>query len=165
MSRSLPVILYHNYRTTPFSAEDACQSCFVPFDGTALLNTDPVYPLIQSLFHIDGGSGATQAEIINQALQISNNFTYNTYSSAFLQGLKRGIFRSLIPPVVNWLEAQPPTRYIISPELDRQPRNANFTKFLLWLVGGYNSPSFVRWFQLSGSCCTVRSNCQEFCST
>jgi len=164
LSRSVPITLFHNYRNIPFSVQDACQSCFPMFDGVSLLPTSPLFPLVQAFFNLDRGGGVTQSDLLYQASQIFPQFSADEYLQAFRLAQKQGIIRSIVPPQINWFAQQPPTRYILSPDMDKSAKNANLVKFLLSLVGGYQSPSFLRWFAVSPSCCNVGNNTCVACS-
>jgi hypothetical protein len=152
LSRSVPITLYHNYRQIPFSTVEACQSCFPQFDGRVLLNTNPTFPLINSIHKLDQGSGVTMDQLFSAASSLVPEFTEDDYDEALQLGIKNGIFRALQAPYINYFVTQPPCRYILSPDLDRHKNNETYVKFLLSLVGGYTSPTFTRWFAPSPSC-------------
>ena len=162
LSRSVPIILFHNYRNIPFSVADACCSCFPIFDAGILLTQDPMYALLQAYFQLNQGGGVTQNALVNKAFEIQPGFSIEQYQNAFKLGLKQNIFTSIVPSQINWFLPQPPTSYILSPYLDQYPKNSNYTKFLLSLVGGYSSPRFVQWFVAQAK---SNANCNNACFT
>ena len=158
-SRSVPINLYHDYRRTPFSAQDACQSCFPIFDAGAVRCTDPRYPILQAIFAQDLGLGVAREAILTAAASICPNFTRTALENAFAGALRSGILRTLRPTQIDFLAPTlPVNRYTFSPEMDRAASHAPFVKFLLSLVGGYNSAQFARYFRLTSSCCTSSNN-------
>lgn len=154
LSRSVPIILYNNYRNIPFSVADACKSCFPMYNADAVRCSTPIFPLIQSLFALDRGAGASMDTIIAGAINVCPNFTDDQYRETFALAIKQGIFRTIAPIQFDYfLGSTSVAKYIINPELDRKKSHSEYTKFLLSLVGGYSSPSFVRWFTLTSANC------------
>ena len=154
LSRSLPVNLYHNYRKIPFSLEDACTSCSPRFDTNSVMCTNPRYPLIYAIYSLAETNGSILSDIIDNASAVCSQFSVDTYRSTVTSGLKNGIFASIVPSQIDYIYGtNGPTRYILGPEMDRYSSNASYVKFLLGLVGGYNSPSFVKWFSSSNTPC------------
>lgn len=146
LSRSLPLVLHHDYRQIPFSTADGCQSCRPLFDRAQVIGTDPVFPLLEAYFRLNQGAGTTIAETVSLAQTIYQGFSEDTYSTAFQKAIKRGIFTCIVPPIICWTAEQPPTRYILNPNLDQNHTHSEYTKFLLSLVGGYQSKLFSKWF-------------------
>jgi hypothetical protein len=142
---------------------DACCSCFPLFNAAILLTQDPIYPLLQAYFQLNRGGGVPQNALFNQAYQIQPAFSLDQYQQAFRQSLKQNVFVNIVPPVINYFAPPPPTSYIISPNLDQNHKNSNYTKFLLSLVGGYSSPLFAQWFVANVGCCNTNTNCNDPC--
>lgn len=158
LSGALPITLYQNYKQIPFSAKDACRSCFPAFDGAALRCTDPRYPIIEAVYSLGNRAGSSQSEIVSAAQAVCGNFSADAYHTAFKDSLRRGLLTSVVPPCINYVTGNNgPSRYILAPGMDQYPANSPYVKFLLWLVGGYNSPRFTTWFTLT--CAPGTSTC------
>jgi len=162
VSRSLPIVLYHDYTTIPFSIQDACRSCFPQFDVNDLLTQSPIYPLLLSIFQQDQGSGVTRTNIIDHAETLVPGFTNEQYNNAFDSAVSSGIIRGLQPIQINWITGPPVPTYTFDPEMDADSRNSNFVKFLLGLVQGYKSPKFVRYFKYGS---TIGTNAYISCES
>lgn len=154
VSRFVPVYLYHDYRLIPFSVEDACQSCIPLFNSDELRTTNPLYALIHAVFSLHQSNGSAVDDIISWAMQNYPQYTEATLRAAFRQALRQGIFASVVPPRIDYITGNNgPSRYVIGADIDRYAANAPYVKFLLSLVGGYRSPTFVQWFSLAKMPC------------
>jgi hypothetical protein len=163
LSRAVPVNLYHDYKSIPFSVADACQSCYPIYNADEERCVNPAYSLIQAIYVLDQTNGSTLEDIISTATQICPSFSDAAFRATFQNALRKGIFTSIVPVQIDYfLGTNGPTRYIIGPEMDRYAQGAPYVKFLLSLVGGYKSPLFLKWFSLAKlSCISSAASCRQ----
>jgi len=150
ISGARPVNLYHDYRSIPFSVADACSSCFPIFNADEFRCTNPTYTLIEAIYNLSQGGGSSQAEIVARSRQLCSRFSESEYINAFRAGLRSGLFTNVVPVIIDYCcGTNGPVRYVFGPQMDRMSANSPYVKFLLSLVGGYNNPNFVQWFNVS----------------
>lgn len=127
--------LYHNYNgVQPINLRNV--SCDTPYEAITL-----------ALFSLCEVFGSTENSIVTFTLSNCPDFSMAEIQAALQSGIKDGLFMGLRPPVINWLEPQPPIRYTFSANMDRNGSNAEVVRYLIGLTGGVRSNVFRRFFR------------------
>lgn len=142
--------LYHNYNLYMSFSTDDINKSLKPLYDESVTGTKPEYAIMLSLFVQNiGVNGVSEQFILDKAYQINPYFTELDYINAFQQLLKQGIIARITPQNVNCNYGCPPTPlFTFHPQMDRMPNNKPFVEYMLYLVGGYTSPDFYKYFIL-----------------
>lgn len=129
------IVLHHDYTTVRgINLQDVpCPS--------------PTHAIVLALFSLGELKGSTLASIVQFAQQHCPEFTQQDIESALEQGIRVGLFRTLRPSIINYLEPLPPIRYTFSERMDEQNQNQEYVTFLVGLVGGFNGPNYKFYFK------------------
>ena len=151
--------LYRNYNQKSYSVSDFNKTMKPMYDPT-IATTSPVYALILAMFQQNQGRGVREDVLLEVAEQLNQTFTPAQYNTAFQQTLKRSIFVPITPhnAGICTLGMPAPITYTFSPAMDRMNQNVPYVEYLLYLVGGFTSPDFNRYFILpAGGVCLSSS--------
>lgn len=122
--------------------------------------SDLRFAIVQALYELNNSGGNTVEEINDRVQQLCVGSTQEEFDVAFTRSKRGGIVMSVIPSRIDWLALPPPNKYVLSTNLDNRKVNSVYVIYLLQLIGGYDSDTFVRWF--NSYCAPTASNFNVF---
>lgn len=92
--------------------------------------------IVIALFILNNDFGSTLEEIQAFIYEMCPDISLDDIEATLNVDIRRGVFRSLRPPVIDYTKPLPPVRYSYSEQMDTSYRNASAVRLLIGLCGG-----------------------------